>query len=182
MKPASPNAPRSGDLQRGLLAALALTLPAAAAAAAAPHADLILHGGAIYTLDAARPWASALVVDRGHIVYVGDGWSQQAFGAEGPSRAKLDELVPDRPAFLRNEDGYVAWVNSKAPAIAGIDAKGPAVASVGRDPATGVPTGLLKADAVDLIRNFIPPPTPGGIHRGAAALDRDGQSIRHHLH
>jgi predicted amidohydrolase YtcJ len=54
---------------RRLAAALVL-LAAATVARAEPN--LILTGGAIYTLDPARPWASALVVAGGHIAYVGD--------------------------------------------------------------------------------------------------------------
>lgn len=55
-----------------LAAALALIVSAASGAPAATRGDLILKGGAIYTLDPARPWASAVVVARGHVVYVGD--------------------------------------------------------------------------------------------------------------
>src|ERR1700733_2622074 len=65
-----------------LLAALALTM-STATAAATTRADLILCGGAIYTLDAARPWASALVVAGGHIVYVGDDASALAYQGRG---------------------------------------------------------------------------------------------------
>jgi len=35
-------------------------------------ADLVFRGGAVYTLDPGRPWASAVAVDHGKIVYVGD--------------------------------------------------------------------------------------------------------------
>ncbi|HEX3667470.1 MAG TPA: hypothetical protein VHU23_19765 [Rhizomicrobium sp.] len=55
----------------GLLAACALSVLAATTAPAAPRGDLILSGGAIYTLNPAQPWASALVVARGRIAYVG---------------------------------------------------------------------------------------------------------------
>src|SRR6185503_2580226 len=39
--------------------------------AAGSAADLVLRGGAIYTVDAARSWASAIAVRDGHILYVG---------------------------------------------------------------------------------------------------------------
>jgi predicted amidohydrolase YtcJ len=147
---------------------------------------LVLRGGAVYTLDPSKPWASAVVIDGRRIVYVGGdagakawpgrvielngrmvlpglhdshlhpmtggmsllrcslsqfktdkeiyaavracdaaakgewligrGWSPRVLT---PTVAKLTELVPDRPAFLTTEDGYVAWVNSKALQIAG---------------------------------------------------------------
>jgi hypothetical protein len=38
----------------------------------AERADLVLTNGAVYTMDAARPWASALAVAKGKILYVGD--------------------------------------------------------------------------------------------------------------
>jgi predicted amidohydrolase YtcJ len=55
-----------------VLAAAAL-LPSARlfAAAAADPADLVLRGGVVYTVDAARSWAQALAVKGGRLVYVG---------------------------------------------------------------------------------------------------------------
>ena len=38
----------------------------------AERADLLLTNGAVYTMNAARPWASALAVAKGKILYVGD--------------------------------------------------------------------------------------------------------------
>jgi predicted amidohydrolase YtcJ len=244
------------DLKRTarLIAALALALFAAAGAQAETHGGLILRGGAIYTLDAARPWARALVIADGRIVYVGDdagtqaylgegtrvialdgrmvlpgfhdahihpmsgamrllrcglndfksaqqvyaavracasakpghewlvgyGWSPQAFAGGGPSRIKLDELVPDRPAYLTTEDGYTAWVNSRALAIAGIDpdGTGPEVSGIERDPKTHKPTGILKDDATDLVRSRIPRPTEAeyreALHLSTAIANRFG--------
>jgi hypothetical protein len=219
-----------------LIAALALTLFAATAAQAATRGNLIMRGGAIYTLDVARPWASALVIEGGRIVYVGDdagtqgyvgpgtrvialdgrmvlpgfhdahihpmtgamrlvrcrlgdfktarqvyaavracaaakpkrewllgsGWSPQAFGDGAPSLAKLDQLVPDRPAFLTTEDGFTAWVNSKALAIAGVHE----------------PTGIVKDEAADLIRRHIPQPSEAeyreALRRSTAIANRFG--------
>jgi len=37
------------------------------------------------------------------------------------SLAKLDALVPDRPAYVANKDGFAVWVNSKTLKAAGID-------------------------------------------------------------
>lgn len=44
---------------------------AAAGCGADDAADLVLRGGAVYTVDAARSWASAVAVRKGRIVYVG---------------------------------------------------------------------------------------------------------------
>src|ERR1700722_4794101 len=237
---------------RSRFAGMVAVLVQAAAAPAAPRGDLILEGGAIYTLDASRPWASAVVVAGGRIVYVGDdagalawrgpdtrvialrgrmvlpgfhdahihpmtgamrllrcqlgdlktaeqiyaavracaaadsghkwlfgdGWSPRAFGPGGPSLAKLDALVTDRPAFLRNEDGFTAWVNSKALAIAGFGANGPHIAGIVRAPATGRPTGILTGDACEFVRRLIPPPTEAeyieALRRSTAMANRFG--------
>ena len=39
--------------------------------AAEEPADMVLRGGAVYTLDAVRTWAQAVAVRRGRIVFVG---------------------------------------------------------------------------------------------------------------
>jgi hypothetical protein len=51
---------------------LAAILAASCGGRPAELADLVLTNGAIYTMDAARPWASALAVAKGKILYVGD--------------------------------------------------------------------------------------------------------------
>lgn len=192
-----------------------LMLLALFAATAAQADTTVFRGGAIYTLDAAHPWASALAVTDGRIAYVGNdagakkyerpgarvialhgrmvlpgfhdghthpmsgamrllrcklgglksaaeiatavracnasqkgawllgaGWSQATFGAEGPTVAALDALVPDRPAFLTTEDGFIAWANSKALAIAGVTAG-----------------GALAPDRAQTVRRHVPPPS-----------------------
>ncbi len=50
-------------------------------------ADLILTGGAVYTMTAERPWAEALAVRDGKIIYVGDVNGAQ--GLEGPRTRTL---------------------------------------------------------------------------------------------
>ena len=54
------------------------TVAAPVAARVAP-ADLVLTGGTIYTVDAARSWAQALAIRGGRIVYVGDDDDAAAF-------------------------------------------------------------------------------------------------------
>lgn len=50
----------------------------------------------------------------------GFGWRVDMFGPQGPTRAELDELIPDRPAILFAIDAHSAWVNSAALRLAGI--------------------------------------------------------------
>ncbi len=51
----------------------------AAALAPPPPADLVLTGGAVYTMDAARSWAEAVAVREGRIVYVGSEVGARAY-------------------------------------------------------------------------------------------------------
>ena len=74
--------PRAGMLLR--CAALALAaLPSHLAGASEPvPADLALTGGAVYTVDAARSWASAVAIRAGRIVYVGSDAGVRPFVGE----------------------------------------------------------------------------------------------------
>ena len=56
---------------RRAIGAVLLGVLALAAAPASPPADLVLTGGAVYTVDGARSWAEAVAVSGGRIVYVG---------------------------------------------------------------------------------------------------------------
>lgn len=49
----------------------------------ASSADLVLRGGAIYTMDAARSWAQAVAVSDGEITFVGSDAEASAFVGEG---------------------------------------------------------------------------------------------------
>ncbi len=92
---------------------------------------------------------------------LGRGWYYSPFPGGLPTRQILDELVPDRPAYMTCYDGHTAWVNSKALALAGIT-KGtpdPANGVVVKDPKTGEPTGVLKEAAMSLVSSILPETT-----------------------
>ncbi|HEY8516920.1 MAG TPA: amidohydrolase [Candidatus Binatia bacterium] len=55
----------------------------------------------------------------------GFGWRVDMFPSEGPNRADLDRIVPDRPVLLFSIDAHSLWVNSKALEMAGIDRNTP---------------------------------------------------------
>lgn len=61
-----------------------------------------------------------------------------------PTRAELDEAVPDRPLFAMHYSAHRALANGRALALAGIDAKTPRPSggAISRGPG-GVPDGLL---------------------------------------
>jgi predicted amidohydrolase YtcJ len=90
---------------------------------------------------------------------LGRGWDYAMFGAAAlPDKKYIDELFPDRPAFLEGYDGHTYWADSKALALAGItkETKDPANGVIVRDPQTGEPTGALKESAAELIRKVLP--------------------------
>jgi predicted amidohydrolase YtcJ len=93
---------------------------------------------------------------------LGRGWDYAMFGAVAlPDKKYLDELFPDRPAYLEGYDGHTYWANSKALALAGItkDTPNPPNGIIVRDPATGEATGALKEAAHGLVGKVVPLPT-----------------------
>jgi hypothetical protein len=96
-----------------------------------------------------RPWV------------LGRGWYYSPFPGGLPTRQQLDELVPDRPAYMTCYDGHTAWANSRALALAGITSKTPDPPGgvIVKDPRTGEPTGVLKESAKALMAKVLPQPT-----------------------
>jgi predicted amidohydrolase YtcJ len=92
----------------------------------------------------------------------GRGWDYAMFGAEAlPHKKYLDEIFPDRPAFLEGYDGHTYWANSKALALAGVTGKTPDPPNgvIVHDPKTGEPTGALKESAAELVAKILPKST-----------------------
>ncbi|MGW0038927.1 amidohydrolase [Gordonia sp. NPDC003376] len=104
---------------------------------------------------------------------VGSGWSMSHFVGGAPTVQTLDEVVPDRPAFLLNRDHHGAWVNSRALAVAGIDAAtpDPVDGRIERD-ARGAPTGTLHEGAMALVSRLVPPATPAEQLAGLATAQQ----------
>ncbi|HEY8211762.1 MAG TPA: amidohydrolase [Myxococcaceae bacterium] len=192
-------------------------------------ADLVLRGGQVYTVDAARSWATSVAIKDGRIVSAGD--DRQVTASVGPKtrvlelggrmvlpgfhdshmhpvtgglrliRCRLDDattgdqlaaavracaaaspgsgwligngwdprlsisetLMPDRPLYLATADGFTAWVNAKALALASMSDQKP---------------GVLRGEAVNRMRRKIPPATPAeyreGLRRALAMANRFG--------
>jgi hypothetical protein len=91
----------------------------------------------------------------------GRGWYYEPFPGGLPHKAILDEVVPDRPAYMVAYDGHTAWVNSRALALAGITrrTKDPNNGVVVKDARTGEPTGVLKEAAMSLVGRLLPEPS-----------------------
>ncbi|HEU0054687.1 MAG TPA: amidohydrolase [Longimicrobium sp.] len=86
----------------------------------------------------------------------GLGWDQHRWGRL-PTRAELDRVSPDRPAFLQSHDIHAAWVNSAALGRCGItrDTPDPPGGQIVRD-ADGEPAGVLLEKAVALVERHLP--------------------------
>jgi len=85
---------------------------------------------------------------------LGAGWYFDIMpGGRQPSKEDLDTVLPDRPVLLMHISGHYGWVNSEALSRAGIDAEtpDPQGGSIGRDPVTGEPNGLLFETASGLV-------------------------------
>jgi predicted amidohydrolase YtcJ len=90
----------------------------------------------------------------------GRGWMYPAFPGGMPHKKFLDEIVADRPAYMRCADGHSGWANSRALALAGItrETADPEDGRIVRDE-TGEPTGALLESAGHLVSKLIPEPT-----------------------
>jgi hypothetical protein len=84
LSPAAPPDPRTG----GSLPSAPGSASAGSGAAARSKADLVLQGGAVYTMDAVRSWAEAVAVRGDRIAYVGS--SSGARAHVGPRTRVVD--------------------------------------------------------------------------------------------
>ncbi len=94
----------------------------------------------------------------------GFGWRVDMFGPQGPTRADLDRVLPDRPGFFFAIDGHSLWANSAALDVAGVSRESedpiPGFSYYVRDD-HGEPTGyVMEVDAVLGIVNAIEPISP----------------------
>jgi len=98
--------------------------------------------------------------DRADAWIRGGGWNANAWtDAATPHRTILDAVAPETPVALDSKELHAVWVNSAALRRAGIDASTPDIAGgvIERD-ANGVPTGILRENAVELITRVYPAP------------------------
>ena len=92
----------------------------------------------------------------------GGGWDQERLSEKRfPNRWDLDDAVSDRPVSLMRVCGHVGVVNSKALEFAGINRETESFdGKIDRDEDTGEPNGILKEEALELIRRVIPKLSP----------------------
>jgi len=116
----------------------------------------------VESIAALRQRLRAYAGDHREGAIVGRGWIETHWPERRfPTRADLDAIVGDRPVFLERIDGHAAVVNSAALALARIDANtpDPAGGRIERD-ASGAATGMLIDNAMSLVTNTLPAPTP----------------------
>ena len=133
------------------------------------HSHFLGYGKSLYELDLTGTRSFDEVIERvmsyskthteGWIT--GRGWDQNDWVDKAyPDRAKLDELFPDRPVFLKRVDGHAALANGKALELAGISKElkltgGEIVLRKNQDS----PSGVLIDNAVEWVDKVVPPPS-----------------------
>ncbi|MGV6852580.1 MAG: amidohydrolase [bacterium] len=90
----------------------------------------------------------------------GRGWNQVFWEdnqKQFPNKNQLDEVISERPVWLRRIDGHAGWANSKALQIAGISKSSidPEGGKIVRNKA-GEPTGVLIDNAMSMMEEKIP--------------------------
>ena len=108
----------------------------------------------------ARIAAFAKTVPTGTWIVGGD-WDHQLWGGELPRRDWIDAATAEHPVWVNRLDGHMALANTAALRATGVDRSVNDVSGgeIGRH-ARGELTGLLKDNAMDLVANKMPPPSP----------------------
>jgi predicted amidohydrolase YtcJ len=94
---------------------------------------------------------------------IGGDWDHELWpGAPLPRRSWIDSVTPLNPVFVSRLDGHMALANSAAIRAARVDRTTltPAGGEIARDSRTGEPLGVFKDQAMNLITDAIPAPSP----------------------
>jgi predicted amidohydrolase YtcJ len=85
----------------------------------------------------------------------GGHWEHEMFtNKKWPTKELIDRVSPDNPVMLTRADGHSVLVNSYILKASGItrNTPDPFGGEIQKDPATGEPTGILKENAMNLIK------------------------------
>jgi predicted amidohydrolase YtcJ len=85
----------------------------------------------------------------------GGHWEHEMFiDKQWPTKELLDKVSPNNPVMLNRADGHSVLVNSFVLKASGItkNTPDPFGGVIQKDPVTGEPTGIIKENAVDLIK------------------------------
>ena len=97
-----------------------------------------------------------------HEWIIGRGWNDEDFAAKAlPTKEDLDQISLHRPVIFTRVCGHVCVVNTKALELAGINAStlNPPGGGIDRKNDGGEPTGILRENAITLVRRLLPEPT-----------------------
>jgi len=109
-------------------------------------------------------------------------WPERRF----PTKADLDQAVPNRPVVLTRADGHALVANTAALRLGGVTASmpDPAGGQVLKGP-DGEPSGMLIDNAMGLVASKVPPPTPAmrreALNRGAKLYAQRGWTGCHNM-
>jgi predicted amidohydrolase YtcJ len=101
----------------------------------------------------------ALSIPEGEWI-TGGIWDHEAWGGELPHRDWIDQYTQNNPVFLTRTDGHMGIANSLALEMSGINKDTPDTEGglIVRD-ANGIPTGILKDNALMLVTEKMPQPS-----------------------
>ena len=110
---------------------------------------------------------------------VGSGWDVSLFPDGNAPKALLDEIAPDFPIALTDENGHAVWVNSRALGLAevGRETPDPPAGVIERDPATAEPSGTLLESAAELVFRRGPPVSEARLAEAARLAVRKLNSV-----
>jgi len=113
--------------------------------------------------------AYAATVPAGTWITGGD-WDHSLWGGDLPARNWIDGATPNHPVWVNRLDGHMALANSAALKAADVEAATKEVGGgeIVRDRG-GVPTGLLKDNAMALVEKVVPPPSQEMLDRALGA-------------
>ena len=88
----------------------------------------------------------------------GGNWDHENWGGVLPNKSWIDSLTNNNPVLVSRVDGHMALANSKALEEANINENtpNPVGGVIVKDINTGIPTGILKDTAIDIVRKLIP--------------------------
>lgn len=105
----------------------------------------------------------------------GQGWDENRYGGQLPTRDDLDQVAPANPVFIIRVCGHLIVVNSRALQVLGLDDSivAPEGGAIDRTP-EGRMTGVFRETAMDLVFGQMP-------HRGMDELEENlrvaGESV-----
>lgn len=108
------------------------------------------------------------------------GWNQNLFDEKRlPNRYDLDEISGSNPIFFSRICGHIGVANSKAMEILNInkDTPNPEGGIIDKDPLTGLPTGILRENALNIVSNTLPPMDKDEIKRLLSSTFKDALKV-----